>query len=256
MNCISIRFYGVLNDLLQPDQRYKAFSHAFNGQPSVKDLIESLGVPHPEVDLLLIDGQSADFSTQLHGGERLAVYPVFKNLDIAAVSLVRPAPLPAYRFTLDVHLGKLAAYLRMVGFDAHYSNAASKHQLVDDSVTDVRILLTFDRALLMRKEIRYGYIVRSRTPALQLAEVLDRFQLADRLRPFEKCMRCNGDLIAVAKEDVFARLPPNISETMNEFHICPSCGRIYWQGTHYRRMHAFIRQMMEKLHDDPIIRPE
>ena len=246
MNCVSVRFYGALNDLLHQDQKYRTFSHAFNGHPSVKDLIESLGVPHTEVDLLLIDGQSVDFLRQLHGGERLTVYPVFKTLDISTISLVRPAPLAEYHFTLDVHLGKLAAYLRMVGFDAHYSNTASKNQLVSDALTDSRILLTFDRELLMRKEVRYGYLVRSRTPALQLAEVLDRFQLGDQLHPFEKCMHCNGDLIAVAKEAVFSSLPKNIGETMDEFHLCPTCGRIYWKGTHFRRMNDFIQQVMEK----------
>lgn len=244
MNCISIRFYGELNSLLHQDQKYMTFNHSFNGHPSVKDLIESLGVPHTEVDLLLINGKSSAFSQQLHGGERLAVYPVFKNLDISTVSLVQPDPLSEYRFTLDVHLGKLAAYLRMVGFDAHYSNDASKNQLVNESITEHRILLTFNRELLMRKELVYGYIVRSRDPALQLVEVVSRFQLADHLRPFERCMRCNGVLKTIPKEEVLSRLPRNIRKSMAEFHICPSCGRIYWQGTHYKRMNDFIQQMM------------
>lgn len=250
MNCVSIRFYGALNDLLDQDQKYTTFGHTFNGHPAVKDLIESLGVPHTEVDLLLINGQSTDFMQQLHGGERLAIYPVFKDLDIATVSLVRPAPLSEYHFTLDVHLGKLAAYLRMVGFDARYSNNATKSKLVNDSIADSRILLTCDRELLMQKEVLYGYLVRSRSPDLQLVEVLERFQLDDQLHPFRICMRCNGVLIPVAKADVVSRLPKNIREsTLNEFNRCPSCGRIYWQGTHYQRMEAFIRQVMEKIHN-------
>jgi hypothetical protein len=125
MNCITIRFYGDLNYFLHPDQKQLAFSHFFSGQPSVKELIESLGVPHTEVDLLLIDGESADFFQQLKGGERVAVYPIFKSLDISKVTHVQPEPLSEFCFILDVHLGKLASYLRMVGFDSLYSNDAS-----------------------------------------------------------------------------------------------------------------------------------
>ncbi|HYE83164.1 MAG TPA: Mut7-C RNAse domain-containing protein [Clostridia bacterium] len=247
MNCIVIRFYGDLNYFLHPNQRQLAFSHFFNEQPSVKDIIESLGVPHTEVDLLLIDGKSADFSQKLHGGERVAVYPVFKSLDISAVTQVRPETLSEFRFILDVHLGKLASYLRMLGFDTLYSNAASGDQLADCSSSDRRILLTFDRELLKRKKVVYGYCVRSRDPNLQLVEVLNRFELFDRLHPFVRCMLCNGILKPVPKEDVLSLLPENVRLYFDEFHQCQSCGHVYWKGSHYEHMMDFVRQLKKKI---------
>ena len=253
MNGITIRFYGELNDFLPQKQKFLSFNHFFKGQPSIKDLIESLGVPHTAVDLLLVNGKSSDFLYQLQGGERVAVYPIFESLDISTVSHVRPAPLKEYRFTLDVHLGKLASTLRMVGFDTHYSNNASKDQLVNDATTESRILLTSDRALLMRTKVVYGYMVRSKDPGLQLVEVLTRFNLVDKLLPFVRCMACNGALRSVSKAEVLSRLPKNVRESLDEFQECPDCGRIYWKGTHYKRMNDFIRQVKEKIKTDDIL---
>jgi len=250
MSCVIFRFYGDLNDFLPEDQKYKSFSHFFKGQPAVKDIVESLGIPHPEVDLLLINGKSSDFSHQLIGGERVAVYPIFESLDVSAISQVRPAPPRDFRFTLDVHLGKLAAYLRMVGFDSHYSNNASQDQLVNDAATESRILLTFNRKLLMKKNVDYGYMVRSRDPNLQLAEVLTHFKLVDRLRPFEICLVCNGIVRPVPKEEVLSSLPKNVLESLAEFHQCPDCGRIYWKGTHYQHMNDFIQKIKKKIKID------
>lgn len=254
MNCVTLRFYGDLNDFLPGDQKYKSFSHFFKGQPAVNDIVESLGVPHTEVDLLLINGKSSDFSQQLAGGESVAVYPIFESIDVSAVSQVRPIPLKEIRFTLDVHLGKLAAYLRMVGFDSHYSNSASQDQLVNDAATESRILLTFNQKLLMKKNVSYGYMVRSRDPNLQLVEVLTHFKLVDRLRPFEICMVCNGIVRPVPKEEVLSNLPKSVRESLAEFHKCPDCGRIYWKGTHYQHMNDFIQKIKGKIQMDERLR--
>ncbi|MHC1719277.1 MAG: Mut7-C RNAse domain-containing protein [Clostridiaceae bacterium] len=245
MNSVSIRFYGELNDFLRLNQRYIAFTHFFNGQPSVKDLIESLGVPHPEVDMILIDGESADFSRKLLGDEIVSVYPLFSSLDVSAVTRVRPAELSEFRFILDVHLGKLASYLRMVGFDTLYSNDASDDKLADISAAEDRILLSFDRVLLKRSSVAYGYCVRSRDPAMQLIEVLKHFDLFGCIHPFERCMRCNGILRPIPKEDILNRLPKKVRDSLNEFQLCSGCGRIYWKGTHYRRMNDFLNKIVE-----------
>jgi len=245
MNSVSIRFYGELNDFLSPDLKYDTFDHSFYGQRAVKDLIESLGVPHPEVDLILIDGESADFSRKLLGGERVSVYPLFSSLNISAVTRVRPVPLAEFRFILDVHLGKLAAYLRMAGFDTLYNNDAPDDKLADISAAEGRILLTFDRVLLKRSSVVYGYCVRSRDPAMQLKEVLKHFDLFGHLQPFERCMRCNTVLQTVPKEEVLNRLPEKVRDSLNEFHLCKGCDRIYWKGTHYRRMSDFLKGLVE-----------
>jgi len=244
MNSVSIRFYGELNDFLTDDKKHVAFDHYFYGQRSVKDLIESLGVPHPEVDLILIDGESADFSRKLLGGERVSVYPLFNSLDVSDLTRVRPAPLSEFRFILDVHLGKLAAYLRMAGFDTLYTNDASDDKLAEISAAENRILLTFDRVLLKRSSVVYGYCVRSRDPAMQLVEVLKHFDLFGRIHPFERCMCCNTVLQTVPKEEVLNRLPDKVRDSLNEFQLCEGCGRIYWKGTHYRRMSDFLNGMV------------
>jgi uncharacterized protein with PIN domain len=236
MNVLTVRFYGGLNYFLPQQRKQIPFCQSFNGQPTVKELVESLGVPHTEVDLILIDGVSAGFDQQLRGGERISVYPAFRSIDVSAVTRVRPEPLPQIRFLLDVHLGKLASYLRMAGFDTRYSSSAPDSELAERSASERRILLTFDRGLLKRKNVMHGYCVRSRDPATQLKEVLDHFGLSDKLHPFSRCMRCNGVLEHVVKTEVYDRLPEKVREYAEDFTICRGCGRIYWKGTHYERM--------------------
>lgn len=242
MSFLTIRFYGGLNYFLPPQKRQTQFCQSFTGQPTVKELVESIGVPHTEVDLILIDGVSAGFDQQLRGGESISVYPAFMSIDVSALTLVRPEPLPESRFVLDVHLGKLAQHLRMVGFDTLYSSSASDSDLAECSASERRILLTFDRGLLKRKNVLHGYCVRSRDPAEQLKEVIEHFDLWDKLQPFSRCMRCNGVLEHVSKAQVFDRLPEKVREYADDFTICSGCGRIYWKGTHYERMNKFIKK--------------
>jgi uncharacterized protein len=245
MNFVTLRFYSELNDFLPKEQRQLNFDHYFNGNPTIKELIESLGVPHTEIDLILIDGVSADFTKQLTGGERISVYPPFKCFDISSLTLVKPEPLSEIQFVLDVHLGKLASYLRMAGFDSLHSNSVSDEELADCSTRERRILLTFDRGLLKRKNVLYGYIVRSRDPKEQLAEVLNHFGLLNRLRPFSRCMICNGVLEKVLKAEVYPLLPAKVREYPDEFTRCQGCRKIYWKGTHYERMNKFLHQLKE-----------
>ncbi|MCX5780671.1 MAG: twitching motility protein PilT [Firmicutes bacterium] len=244
MNCVTIRFYAELNDLISPERRQVAFSPCFDGPRSVKDLIESLGVPHTEVDLILVDGKSAGFSWLIRGGERIAVYPHFKTLDITDVTAVRPHPLSEFRFALDTHLGKLAAYLRMLGFDTYYSNVVSDAELANISSSEQRVILTCDRGLLKRNQVVYGYCVQARDPAEQVVEVLRRFDIGSKLQPFQRCMACNGVLRPVPKEEVFCQLPAEVRKYCDEFNICPECSRVYWKGTHYEHMQEFILELL------------
>ncbi len=102
------RFYEELNDYLPPEQRKRTIAREITGTPSVKDAIESLGVPHTEIDLILVDGRSVRFDRRLRGGERIAVYPEFERFDISPLHRLRPKPLREPRFVADVHLGTLA----------------------------------------------------------------------------------------------------------------------------------------------------
>jgi uncharacterized protein with PIN domain len=236
------RFYAELNDFLPAPSQGKLVKRHFDVTGPVKDLIESFGVPHTEVDLILINGESAAFSHEVRDGDRVSVYPIFESLDISSVSLVRTAPLRALQFVLDVHLGRLAAYLRMAGFDTLYANTASDSELVGIVVREGRVLLTRDRYLLMRADVDRGYWIRSTDPKQQLIEVVRRFHLVTCMRPFTRCMKCNGVLEPIGRDSIWHRLPPRVREK-EEFRLCSGCGAVYWEGTHHERMSKMLEWM-------------
>ncbi|MGD8568657.1 MAG: Mut7-C RNAse domain-containing protein [Gammaproteobacteria bacterium] len=241
---VTIRFYEELNDFLPLNRRKIAFTHTFDQPGSIKDLIESLGVPHTEIDLILANGQSVDFDYRISDGDHISVYPVFESLDISPVIKLRPQPLREPRFVLDTHLGRLAAYLRMLGFDTLYRNDYDDPTLADISANEKRILLTCDRQLLMRRQVTRGYYVRERQPQKQLLEIVDRFDLHNNLQPFTRCLHCNGPVQRVDKHAIENHLLPRTKEYYNQFWQCAHCHKIYWKGSHYRRM----RQLIDRLH--------
>ncbi len=245
MDQVYFRFYAELNDFLPPTKQQAWFEHRLKEQGSVKDTIEALGVPHPEVDFILANGESVGFSYLVQPGDRISVYPRFTGLEIAAVSQVRPAPLPEPRFVLDLHLGKLATYLRLLGFDVWYQNDYDDDTLANLSSQAQRILLTRDRALLKRSIVTYGYWVRAKHPEPQVIEILQRFELWQQIAPFQRCLSCNGCLESVPKVAISDRLPPLTQQYYDEFSRCQSCDKIYWKGGHYERMQRFVNQILQ-----------
>lgn len=237
------RFYAELNDHLPPGQQYRMIEREFLLATSVKDLVESIGVPHVEVDLILVNGESVDFSRLVRDGDRVAVYPVFEALDVTPVQHLRPQPLREPRFVLDVHLGRLAGYLRMLGLDSLYDQHASDPELVRISSGQRRILLTRDRGLLKHSAVTHGYWLRETESRRQAAEIVRRFDLARSIRPFTRCMVCNQALRVAAAHEVLNRVPPKVAEWCGEFRKCESCGRVYWQGSHWRRMQQWIAEL-------------
>lgn len=202
------------------------------GPRGVKDVIESIGIPHPEVALVLVDGEPVPFDHLVHGGERVSVYPPFHSLELDARTTVSaPTPRPA-RFVLDVHLGTLTRRMRVLGFDCWYRSDAGDQQLTDVAVDEQRILLTRDRGLLMRKVIRHGYCPRSDDPDLQVLEVVYRFDLAGRVQPFTRCVSCNQPLEPVEKAEVLERLPPRTRVEHDRFKRCTGCSQVFWPGSH------------------------
>jgi uncharacterized protein len=244
MNRAHFRLYAELNDFLPPARRNITFTHEFHGGPSVKDAIEALGVPHTEIDLILADGESVDFSWILRDGARVSVYPVFESIDITPLARVRPAPLREVRFVLDVHLGRLARYLRMLGYDARWRNDASDEELARSSAAEHRIILTRDAGLLKRRIVTHGYRVREVDPQRQLAEVVHRLDLYRSIAPFRRCLCCNELLETVRKEDVADELTPRIREQHEAFWRCRACGRVYWAGSHRRRMERLVSALL------------
>ena len=240
---INIRFYEELNDFLPQDKRKTDFNHELKKARSIKDLIESIGVPHTEVDLIIVNGESVDFNYLVQDSDRISVYPVFESIDISPLNHCQPAPLREPRFVLDAHLGRLAAYLRMLGFDTLYSNNYDDPELANISADEHRILLTCDRRLLMRKQITHGYFVRTRQPQQQILEILARFDLYNNQKPFTRCMHCNGKTHAVKKQDIESQLLPKTKKFYDEFYQCETCNKIYWQGSHYLKMKEMINKI-------------
>ncbi|MEC4818911.1 MAG: Mut7-C RNAse domain-containing protein [Scytonema sp. PMC 1069.18] len=244
MAVASFHFYAELNDFLPPHKREVTIAHAFNEKASIKDTIESLGVPHPEVDGIEVNGQWVDFSYIVQDGDVINVYPISgtgaKSLNVT----VRPKLLSEIRFVLDIHLGKLATSLRLLGFDVLYRNDYEDEELARVSSSQERILLTRDRGLLMRSIVQYGYYVRNTNPQQQIVEVMQRFSLYKLVSPFQRCLRCNGLLKPVAKETVIDQLPESTRLYVDEFYQCQNCNQVYWKGSHYERLQQFIDSVM------------
>lgn len=237
------RFYAELNDFLPPGRRHRRFPHTLSGRASVKDTIEAIGIPHTEVDLILANGATVDFAHTVEDQDDISVYPVFEAIDITPIVQVRPEPLRQTRFVLDTHLGRLARYLRMLGFDTRYRNDFEDQDLAEISARERRILLTRDRGLLKRGQVTHGYCVREALPKRQVAEVVRRFDLAGSIDPFARCIRCNGLLERVEKEEVQDQLPPKTRALFQVFQRCTQCGQVYWKGSHFERMLRFVESI-------------
>lgn len=238
MKDIEVRFYAELNDFLPAERRQVAFRYAFEGTPAVKDTIEAIGVPHTEVDVILVDGRSVDFAYRLQGGERVAVYPVFERFDVAEVTRLRPAPLRVTRFIADVHLGALARHLRLVGFDTVWERDLADEDIIRRALAERRIVLTRDRGLLKDGRVTHGYWLRNTDPRQQLGEVVRALDLAGRLQPYTRCMQCNGELRDAGPEEVTGEVPAGVLERHRAFAKCDTCGRVYWAGSHRERLDA------------------
>jgi hypothetical protein len=246
MSRVILRFYEELNDFLAPDLRKRDIVHDFDRRTSVKDMIESFGVPHTEVEIILVNGRSVDFSHIVQDAERISVYPMFEGLDVSPLLRLRPAPLRIPRFVLDTNLGRLARYLRLLGFDCLYRNDYDDRTIAGIADRERRTVLTRDRALLQHRIITRGYFVRAVRPREQVGEVLARFDLYRLIKPFSRCTRCNGELRTVDKAAIIERLEPKTRKYFHVFRICGDCGQIYWQGSHHDRALRLIAAFREQ----------
>ncbi len=240
------RFYEELNDFLPLKMRKKIFQYEFEGSPSIKDAIEAIGVPHTEVDLIIVNGRSVDFNYHLQNMDFVSVYPVFESLDISPITHLRPEPLRRTRFILDTQLGKLARLLRMLGLDTLYKNDYDDNQIIEISLSEKRIILTRDRGILKNKKVTRGYWVRSTRAEEQIVEILNRFDLHTQIRPFTRCLKCNGIIKRVNKQDIICHIPKMTGNYYEQFYRCERCKKIYWKGPHYKRMNKKIEELMRK----------
>jgi len=242
----TFRFYAELNDFLPMDCQQRDVAHSFHVAPSVKDAIESLGIPHVEVDVILVNGISVGFQHRLAPDDRVAVYPVFESLDVTPIVHLLGRPLRQSAFVADVHLQKLARLLRLIGLDVSYANDAEDPELVEASLREGRILLTRDRALLRHGRLTHGYWVRSVVPVEQACEVVRRFDLVGQAKPFTRCTSCNGMLRPVDKAAVIERIPPKTAAWLDEYYECADCRKLYWRGTHHARLTSLIDRILQE----------
>jgi hypothetical protein len=247
----TFRFYADLNDFLAPERRQVSFAYpVYDGDQSVKHLIEALGIPHTEVSLILVDGRAVGFNHIVQRDQYISVYPPFTRLELASVFQLRP-PLPEpIRFLLDNHLGRLARYLRLLGFDTlYFRNQFDDEALADLSHQTQRVLLTRDRGLLKRSQVIFGYCLRSVDPYEQLKSVILRFDLAQEIDSWKRCLRCNGILQPVDKKAIIDRLEPKTKRYFEAFWRCGECEQIYWRGSHFSKLQQFIDDIQSEFHD-------
>lgn len=244
---VELRFYAELNDFLPTDRRFQTLRQPLGLHQTVKDLIEAAGVPHTEVDAIIVKGRSVGFDHQPESDDLVSVYPMFESFDIGPILRLRPEPLRDTRFVVDSNLGGLARHLRMLGFDALFRNDFADQEIAQISSSERRVVLTRDVDVLKRKEITHGYYVRATEPTEQTTEVLRRFDLVANLRPFSRCLECNEPLEDASPEEVKELVPDGATREHTDFSRCPNCKRIYWEGSHHARMKEKIDEILERV---------
>lgn len=240
----TFRFHGELNDFLPPPRRRRDFAAGCAREATAKHMIEALGVPHTEVALILVNDEPAGLDHRLRDGDRVAVYPGFQAPGVAPPPRPGDRPPDRPRFIADAHLGGLARLLRLAGFDTLYDNGIQDRDLVALAHDQGRVVLSRDVELLKRREVGHGCYVHALKPEAQFREIVARLDLAGGARPFSLCLSCNAPLRPVAKARVLERLPERVRERHERFATCPVCGRVFWEGSHWRRMTAVLARAL------------
>ena len=242
---VRLNFHGDLAFFLKPKASDGIVERTLGEKTSVKDVIESCGVPHPEVDLILVSGRPRDFDYAIASDAKIEVFPLgdqFPQFHEKRLQVQRIAC-----FVADGHLGRLARNLRLLGLDVAYDRRANDRQLLDVMKSENRALLTRDRRLLMHAIVRHGYCPRSQNADEQTVEVVRRFDLLSSIAPFTRCLRCNAHLQKVAKADVIEKLQPLTKIYYEQFRRCIGCDQIYWAGSHFSKLQKRFDEIRARL---------
>jgi uncharacterized protein with PIN domain len=240
---ITFRCYAELNDFLSQEQRQKQFVHSLKTPVTLGEALESLRIPWSEVDLVLVNGEPETLDARLRENDFVSVYPTFETLDIGELKSIHSQALRVTRFILDAHLGKLAKYLRMLGFDSLYRNDFGDEEIIGLALQEKRIILTRDKLLLQSRRVTHGYYVRATEKHAQLREVVQKFDLYSQFKSFTRCMTCNAELVPKNRVDIRDLVDEDTLQFFDEFFFCPACRKVYWKGSHFKRMESFIRDL-------------
>ena len=242
----TFRFYEELNGFLPESRRKTDFEAPFTGKRSIKDMIEALGVPHTEIDLILVNGVSVGFDYILKDHDRVSVYPVFESFNITHVTRLRKIPLRRNKFIADIHLGNIVKYMRVLGLDVYYDTSISSREMIEISHIENRIILTRSKKLFKFKDVTHGIFIRPGTPKEQIGRIIAYLDIECDLKPFSRCLECNSPLKSVPKENVLDRIPLKTRAICDEYVLCQTCDKIFWKGTHFRRMVRFVRHIQSQ----------
>jgi uncharacterized protein with PIN domain/sulfur carrier protein ThiS len=236
----TIRFYEELNDFLPTSLAKTTLRKRLLLPTSVKDLIESYGIPHTEVDLILVNGEAVAFDYKIADRDHISVYPVFESFDISPIKHSQDKALRNPIFFTERYLWKLTRQLRLLGMSVFYDATLTNKQIIESVVANKWILLTRSVNQLKYASITRGYCIRSDQPFQQTLEVIKRFDLSRQLKPFTRCMLCNGNIISASKQEVEKRLESITLSYYHEFSKCADCGKAYWKGSHYSKLQKFV----------------
>ncbi len=251
MAAVTFIFRNYLREMLKKEGAAgSSFLHHFDRKASIKDVIESLGVPHPLIDRLKVNGAEVGFDYILRDLDIIEATPLTPPVNPFIPNILRPEALPRIAFVVDVNVGKLALHLRTLGFDAVYENDTRDGRLAGIAYAQKRILLTRDISLLKRKIVMHGYLLRAQDPTRQLIEVVRLYDLSSHIKPLSRCIPCNGLLVPVSKETILERLEPLTRKYYDSFHICEKCKKIYWPGSHQEKIVAFVQEVLKAVRQD------
>ncbi|MEN8199960.1 MAG: Mut7-C RNAse domain-containing protein [Thermodesulfobacteriota bacterium] len=240
---LTLTFDETLRLLLPRAKRdLRRVDYPLTRRASIKDIVESVNIPHTEVGTISSNNREITFDQIPRPGERYRINSVPPGTDVTRPTLLRPLPLSEVSFLVDINVGRLAHLLRMAGFDTLYSPELVEAELAELALTEKRIVLSRNRDLLQRRYIHWGRLIRSQQPEEQLREVITLYGIAKSIVPFSRCMQCNTVLVPVEKSAVLHLLEPLTRKYYRKFTRCSGCGRIYWPGSHHRKMEESIRR--------------
>ncbi|MEE9189790.1 MAG: Mut7-C RNAse domain-containing protein [Candidatus Neomarinimicrobiota bacterium] len=242
-----VRFYEELNDFLPARLSKKTMKKEVLLSTTVKDIVESYGVPHTEVDLILVNGESVSFGYKIVDQDRISVYPVFESFDITPVKHLQAKPLRIPCFFAEKYLWKLTRLLRLLGINVIYDDTLTNKQVIELIVSSKQILLTRSVQQLMHSTISRGYCIRADDPVDQAIEVMKRFDLLGQMLPFSRCMLCNGSVVKIPMQTVESHLDSKTASLYTKYFQCSDCKKIYWKGSHYKQLQRFVDQVKSAL---------